>query len=238
VSVILFLLILGLLFLFLPLQLTLSGSHRADEETEARIGLGAWVGLFGLQADYRSQGLRLGPTLIGYLLFSFGVGGKKKEKKVAEEEDLEAEEELEEEGLSWRERLEEARNKFRMFQSYYRRLKRPVRRFLKRLLSGFKFRWISCDVLFGLSDPAATGQAYGYAIALANVLGPRARLKFSPDFVSPRVEGAFGFRIWIFPYRILWAIVCLATRAGWAWVAHKLDLRRIRRMTVKARAAS
>ena len=232
-SVILFLPILGLLLLILPLQLTLSGSHRSEVESEARIGLDACVGLFGLRADYRADGLRLGPTLLGYLLFGFGLGGKKKEdepKKVDSED--------EEVPLSWREHLEETRNNFKMLQSYYRRLKRPAWCFLKRLVSGFRFRWITCDILFGLSDPATTGQVCGYATALANVLGPRARLRFSPDFVSSRVEGDFGLRIWIYPYRIVWAVVCLATRAGLAFIAHKLDLRKVRRITVKARAAS
>ena len=246
-SIILFLMISGLLFLFLPVQLTLSGSHREGEETSARIGLGALAGLLGLRADYRGENLRLGPTIFGFLLFSFGSGNKKKkdagevEEEASEDGEDEEEDALDEdveEVLSLWGRVEEFRNKIGELKSHSRRLKRPVWCFLKRLVSGFRFRWVSCDVLFGLSDPATTGQVYGYAMAFSNVLGPGARLNFSPDFVSSRVEGSLGLKVWIIPYRIVWAVVCLATRAGGAWVGHKLDLRKIRRMTVKARAAS
>lgn len=87
-------------------------------------------------------------------------------------------------------------------------------RFLKRLTHILGFRYVDIDVTFGASDPAQTGQLFGYVEAVRPLLGKRARLVLTPDFTQSRLEGAGGIEVSFYLFRLFWAVIALVVRGG------------------------
>ena len=211
-TVILLLFIAILLLLFLPVRLGGWGQY-SPEAGLLRGWVRPWNGLCGIQVIYEEKRLRLGPMVWRWAPWNFHLKRGKKPvpepvEPVETAEPAEVEPEQETPGL-----------KQRLFAAgpiwyFFKRLRRSVLRFLMRLIGGFRVRRLSCDVVFGASDPVTTGQVFGYALALSGATGPGVELALAPDFDQERLEGEAEVELAVYLHRILWAVACLACQAG------------------------
>ncbi|MDP6776375.1 MAG: DUF2953 domain-containing protein [Candidatus Latescibacteria bacterium] len=139
-------------------------------------------------------------------------------------------------GTPLRERAAGTRELIGRIRLYARKLRGPVLRFLGRMLHVVRLRRVACRLTVGAPDPATTGKIFGYALAIQNVLGERADLQVTPDFERVRLEGRLRLEAVVYLYRLLWAVVCIATRAALAWLADVWVRKRRRRKTVRSPA--
>ncbi|MCC7263794.1 MAG: hypothetical protein IT369_14870 [Candidatus Latescibacteria bacterium] len=94
---------------------------------------------------------------------------------------------------------------------------RPVWRLLRRLAGTLRWRWLRLEGRFGLADPAATGQVFGYLQAVRGVLPRRLRLQLSPDFVRQGVRGSAHLAVHFHLGKALYLVVSFAARMAWRW---------------------
>jgi hypothetical protein len=94
---------------------------------------------------------------------------------------------------------------------------RPAWRLLRRLAGTLRWRWLRLEGCFGLADPAATGQLFGYLQAVRGVLPRRLRLHLSPDFVRQGVRGSAHLAVHFHLGKALYLVVSFAARMAWRW---------------------
>ncbi|MBI2502054.1 MAG: hypothetical protein HYW07_02340 [Candidatus Latescibacteria bacterium] len=94
---------------------------------------------------------------------------------------------------------------------------RPALRLLRRLGQTFHLRSLRLQGSFGLADPAATGQAFGYLQAVRALLRGRLRLELSPDFVRTGWRGKARLAIHLYFGKALFLLACFAARLAWRW---------------------
>ena len=111
-------------------------------------------------------------------------------------------------------RWQKLRVQLNRYLDYWQEAWPILKRFLKRLMRIFGFRYVDLDVTFGASDPAQTGQLFGYMEAVRPMLGKRASLILTPDFTQSRLDGAGGIEISFYLSRLLWALFALIVRGG------------------------
>ncbi len=204
------------LFLFLPIRIGVLG--RYEEEGGVLCGwVRPWSGLWGVRVIYKGGRVHIGPMLWAWAPWRILL--RPREKEVVGTEVADAEGAAERRRPSIRERLAEGLDRAERVWSYFGPLRAPVWRFLKRLLRGFRFRRFVCRLVFGAPDPATTGQIFGYAQAISNVMSPRAQVNVLPDFEQKRLEGEVEVEVSVTLYRLLWAVFCLVLRVAGAWVA-------------------
>ncbi len=202
------------LFLFLPIRIGVLG--RFEEEGGVLCGwVRPWSGLWGVRVTCAEGKVHIGPMLWAWTPWRILLRPRKKEVVGTEA----AEAVVEERRPAIRERLAEGLDRAERVWSRFGPLRAPVWRFFKRLLRGFRFRRFVCRVVFGASDPATTGQIFGYAQAVSNVMGPRAQVNVLPDFEQQRLEGEVEVEVSVTLYRLLWAVCCLALRVAGGRVA-------------------
>ncbi len=228
------------LFLFLPIRIGILGRYEAEEGVFCG-WVRFWSGLWGVKVVYGKGTTRVGPMVLGWMPWSLPVGSRQKEDvdtpEAGEGEEEEEAEEVAEGGpQSFRQKLAEGLFVAGRVRSYIRRLKAPVWRFLKRLLRGFRFRRFACRLIYGASDPATTGQVFGYAQAVSNVLGKRAQVNVGADFERERLEGEAEVEVAVYVYRLLWAVLCLIPHIAGAWIADVWTRWRRKRVAVEAGA--
>lgn len=223
-TVILLLFIVIFLLLFLPVRLGVWGRY-APEACLLRGWARPWNGLCGIQVIYEEKRLHLGPMVWRWAPWNFHLkrGKEPVSEPVEATEPAEVEPEPEAPGLN--QRLSAAG----LIWYFFRRLRRSVLRFLMRLVGGFRVRRLSCDVVFGASDPVTTGQVFGYALALSGATGPRVELALAPDFDQERLEGEAEVELAVYLHRLLWAVACLACRTGGVGVSYYWNLWRRKR---------
>lgn len=103
---------------------------------------------------------------------------------------------------------------------------RPGLRLLRRLGRTFHLRRLHLEGSFGLADPAATGQAFGYLQAARGLLPRWLRLELSPDFVRQGVRGKAQLAIHFYLGKALYLVTCFGARLAWRWWALRKAARR------------
>ena len=255
-TIVVFLMLVGLLslVLFLLLPIRICGSGRYEDGDAGFWGwVRPWGGLVGGRISYEDGQLRAGLMVLAWVPFSFALKSGKKEAHGADEpkgeSDVEEAEPAEaptgkseqpEEASkpSLVERVAEVRALAGRIRLYARKMRKPVLRFLGRLLRVVRFRRVACRVVFGAPNPATTGKVYGYSLALQSVLGERADLHVEPDFVRTRLEGRLRLEAAVYLYRLVWAVACIAVRFAAAWLADVWTRWRRKRRTAVAPATS
>lgn len=104
---------------------------------------------------------------------------------------------------------------------------RPGLRLLKWLRGTFHLRRLHLEGSFGLADPAATGQAFGYLQAVRGLLPRWLRLELSPDFVHQGVRGKAQLAIHFHLGLALYLVTCFGVRLAWRWWVLKKKTRRL-----------
>ncbi len=94
---------------------------------------------------------------------------------------------------------------------------RPGLRLLGRLAGTIRLRRLWLGGRFGLADPAATGQVFGYLQAVRGVLPRRLRLDLSPDFLGQGVRGTAQLAVHFYLGKALYLVVSFAARVAWRW---------------------
>lgn len=198
-----------------PFRLRACGHNGGGRGPALEIRLRPWIGLAGFRLFYADGGWRAG-ALLGW--WAVGASpltkeeGRKKKRSSAERVGTEP---AEPDGLSATvERLARA-------CVYIKRQWAPLRRSAFRFLNGFRLRRITCQVVFGASDPATTGQVFGYGMAVSSMIGARGFLDVTPDFTRRRLDGDAEVEIWIYPHRLLCAFAGIGWRAGLAWFSER-----------------
>jgi hypothetical protein len=117
-----------------------------------------------------------------------------------------------------------------MVWAYIRRYRAPAIRFLRRVRKAFRIHRTACDLTFGTGDPATTGQLAGFLYAARPMLGPRARIDITPDFLATRFEGRVALTVRISLARITCALagLVLTVAASLGWETIRKRWRRIR----------
>ncbi len=203
------------LIVLAPMRLRVRGESGSRRGPTLDIRLRPWIGLAGIRLSYAGGGWRVGALLGWWTVWaarlSKGEGGKKKRDTGAREKA----EPVVSDGFSARiERLVRAGRRLR-------NLSLPVRRTALRLLNGFRLRHIICRITFGASDPAATGQIYGYFMAVSSVVGARGSVDVTPDFQTQRLDGEAQVEVRIYPHRLALASAVFGWRAALAWVSDR-----------------
>lgn len=198
-----------------PFRLRARGHNGGGRGPALEIRLRPWIGLAGFRLFYADGGWRAG-ALLGW--WAVGASpltkeeGRKKKRSSAERVGTEP---AEPDGLpATVERLARA-------GVYIKRQWAPLRRSAFRFLNGFRLRRITCQVVFGASDPATTGQVFGYGMAVSSMIGARGFLDVTPDFTRRRLDGDAEVEIWIYPHRLLCAFAGIGWRAGLAWFSER-----------------
>jgi hypothetical protein len=75
-------------------------------------------------------------------------------------------------------------------------------------------RGLSCEILFGLNDPADTAATSGYLWSLMSVVNasPKCHLAVRPDFLSERLDGSIAVELKVRLLRIVAAFVRALTK--------------------------
>ena len=94
---------------------------------------------------------------------------------------------------------------------------RPGLRLVRQLAQTFHLRRLRLSGRFGLQDPAATGQAFGYLQAARGVLPRWLRLELSPDFVHQGVQGKAQLAIHFYLGQALYLVIRFSARLAWRW---------------------
>jgi hypothetical protein len=94
---------------------------------------------------------------------------------------------------------------------------RPALRLLRCLARTFRLRALRLEGRFGLADPAATGQAFGYLQAMRGLLPRRLHLELTPDFVRQGVRGKAHLAIHFYLGKALYLVACFGARLAWRW---------------------
>ncbi len=210
-----------LLLLFLPIRV--GGWARCTAETGLVRGwVRPWNGLCGIQVVYAEKRLRVGPTVWRWAPWSFLL---KRDKRPVSAPEAPAGPGPE------RPDPKERRSAARLSWSFLKELRRSTLPFVMRIVRGLRIRRLSCDVVFGASDPVTTGQLFGYTQALSGAAGPRVDLALVPDFDQERLEGEAEVELTVYAHRIVWAVACLACRAGGVGVSYYWNAWRERRRT-------
>lgn len=103
---------------------------------------------------------------------------------------------------------------------------RPGLRLLRRLGQTFHLRRLWLEGSFGLADPAATGQFFGYLQGARGFLPRWLRLELSPDFTRQGVRGKAQLAIHFYLGKALYLLICFAARLAWHWWALRKAARR------------
>jgi hypothetical protein len=98
-----------------------------------------------------------------------------------------------------------------------RGLVRPALRLLGRLAGTLRLRRLRLQGSFGLGDPAATGQVFGYLQGAQGLLPRGLRLELSPDFVRQGVRGTAHLAIHFHLGKALYLLAGFAARLAWRW---------------------
>lgn len=149
--------------------------------------------------------------------------------EVSEDGSREGDEDGNEAGPSLLESFDDIRSKGRMVYgiSYH------IFRLLKSIFSSIHIRELSCDLAYGLPDPAYTGMLCGYLHTLASIVHSGCR-KFhysvTPQFfdeqLDVRMEGNIRFRIASFiPPLLMFIFSREVLRTGWWFVKNKRSSR-------------
>ena len=96
-------------------------------------------------------------------------------------------------------------------------LARPSLQLLRRLAQTFHLRSLRVEGRFGLADPAATGQLFGYLQAARALWPRRLRLKLFPDFVQRGVRGKAQLAIHFYFGKAFFLVACFGVRLLWRW---------------------
>ncbi|MDY0385819.1 MAG: DUF2953 domain-containing protein [Methanolobus sp.] len=96
----------------------------------------------------------------------------------------------------------------------FRQLRSPVLRLLQGMARAIRIPYARVNMVFGFSDPAYTGIAYGYAHALKGYFACHSenlKMQLEPDFIDSRldldVKGALRIRLYRFVLVILFFVL-------------------------------
>ncbi len=210
-----FMLLAIVLIVLAPFRLRVRGENSSGRGPTLDIRLRPWIGLAGIRLFFAGGGWRVGALLGGWTVWAAPLrsGEGRKKKRVARAKDR-AEADVSD-GFSARvERLVRAGRRLR-------NLSLPVRRSALRLLNGFRLRRIECNVTFGASDPATTGQIYGYFMAASSLAGTTGSVSATPDFESQRLDGEAQVEIRMYPHRLFLASAYVGWRLALAWFSER-----------------
>ncbi|MBM3277362.1 MAG: hypothetical protein FJY95_04695 [Candidatus Handelsmanbacteria bacterium] len=94
---------------------------------------------------------------------------------------------------------------------------RPALRLLRRLAGTLRLRRLRLQGRFGLADPAATGQVFGWLQGARGLLPGRLRLELSPDFVHQGVRGTAHLALHFYLGAALYLLASFGARIAWRW---------------------
>ena len=213
---ILCLLLLALAMIVLPpFRLRARGHNGGGREPALEIRLRPWIGVAGLRLFYADGGWRAGALLGFWVVGASPLAKEEGRKKKRSGGERIGEEPADPDGFpAMVERLARA-------GVYIKRQWAPLRRTAFRFLNGFRLRSVKCKVTFGASDPAITGQVFGYSMAATSLIGARAFVDVTPDFTRQRLDGDAELEIRIYPHRLLWAFAWFGWRVGRTWISER-----------------
>jgi hypothetical protein len=231
-TILFFLLFAVLLIVLPPVRLSAHGHCGEGREPALEIRLRPWIGLAGIRLFHADGGWRVGVLLGWWTVWATALtrGEDRKEQRGARKS-VKKKTDLPDGFRTAVERLERA-------GLYFKRLWLPLRRSASQFYNGFRLRRISCKVAFGASDPATTGQIFGYFVAASSLIGTGGRVEATPDFKRQRLDGEAKVEIWIYPHRLLCASVYIAWRVGLAWFSERRNRKRLREGVFRAGTTS
>ena len=94
-------------------------------------------------------------------------------------------------------------------------LVRPGLQLLRRLAQTFQLRSLRIEGRFGLADPAATGQLFGYLQGARALWPRRLHLRLDPDFVQQGMRGKVQVAIHFYFGKALFLVACFGVRLVW-----------------------
>ncbi len=231
-TILVFLLFAVVLIVLPPARLWARGHFGGGREPALEIRLRPWIGLAGIRLFYAGGGWSVGALLGWWTVWAASLKKEDDRKKKRNSKDrVKKEPDVPDGFRTTVERLER-------FGLYLKRLWLPLRRFASQLLNGFRLRRISCKVAFGASDPATTGQVFGYLMAASSLMGSRGCVDATPDFRRQHLDGEGEVEVWIFPHRLLCASVYIAWRGVLAWFSERRSQKRQQKGVMRAGATS
>ena len=219
------------LIVLAPFRLRARGHSGGGREPALEIRLRPWIGFAGFRLFYADGGWRAGVLLgwwaVGALSLTTEEGRKKKRS---------GGEPVRKGGEADPDGFPETVERLARAGIYIKRQWTPMRRFAVRILNGFRLRRITCRVVYGASDPAVTGQIFGYSMAASSLVGARGYVDVTPDFTRRRLDGDAEVEIRIYPHRLLWAFACIGWCAGLVWISERRNRKRPEEGMLKAGA--
>ena len=198
--------ILLMLVFVVPIRIRASGQSVDKEVIRGRVEL--LFGLVGVEVVYTGQ-----------LAWSLNLGSLQILCKKVSDQEKEAEKEptaiIEDDSSpdskkgskSFWEQLDLA-------QRYYCLCRKPLLKFLGRLLKTVWFRKLEFNGSAGAGSPEVTGRIMGVVYATNESLGKRVRLDVQPDFMASGLKGKVTFEIWFWLGYLFIAVVPAATEIG------------------------
>jgi hypothetical protein len=224
------------LILCLPVRIRLTGRIGSPDEADFSAAVGLVAGALGACVSRQNGCTQAMPTLFGMGLWRFSLaGGKKKHSpgSTSDGKDASAKEDGPGTKPGWRQRALRFRVEWVRVRNIARRLRRPLVRFVKRMARSIRIRRVAGRLVFGLEDPAATGRAYGYGMAVGALLGPRFELRLQPEFSRSTIAGDLDLWFSVYLIVVVWALLALGIRGAFVWLresrAHKRGIREIER---------
>ena len=213
--------VLCFLIVLAPVRLRARGHNGSGRGPILEIRLRPWIGLVGIRLFCADGGWRVGALLGWWTVWAAPLreGKSRKKKKRGHGARDKAEGDV---STVFSARVE----RFVRTVQRLRTLSLPLRRSALRFLKGFRLRRIKCKVTFGASDPATTGQIYGYFMAVSSLVGATGSVDVTPDFKTRRLDGEARVEIRIYPHRLLSASVYLGWRVALAWFSERRNRNR------------
>ena len=107
-----------------------------------------------------------------------------------------------------------------------RQLVRPGLHLLRRLAQTIRLHRLRVRGRFGLADPAATGQVFGYLQGARALWPRRLSLQLEPDFVQQGVQGRAQVAIHFYFGKALYLVACFGARLVWRqWTLKRANRR-------------
>lgn len=203
------------LIVLAPVRLWVRGRNGAGRGPALDVRLRPWIGLAGIRLFYIDDGWRAGVLLGWWTVLAVRLRKREVRKKKQGPRATEKAEADVPDGFS------ATVERFVRSGRRLRKLSSPLRRSALRFLNGFRLRRVKCKLTFGASDPATTGQIYGYVMAASSLVGARGRVDVTPDFKTHRLDGEVQLGIRVYPHRLLLASVHLGWRVALAWYSER-----------------